>query len=77
MTKLDLHYATSTGALHTTVMFAEISLRVALQSEFTDNKHYLRREMEEVLEMLQKALAEHRARDNEVNKSIWTRGDAA
>ena len=72
MTDLDLHYATSTGALHSVVMFAEISLRVALQSEFTDNKHYLRREMEETLAMLQRALKEHRERDDAVNaKSIW------
>lgn len=71
-TDLDMHYAISTGALHTAVMYAEISLRVALQSEYTDNKHYLRREMEEVLRDLQRALAEHRVRDDAVNaKLLW------
>lgn len=61
---LDVHYAISTGALHTAVQYAEISLRVALESEWTDNKHYLRREMQDVLEMLQDALRRHKERND-------------
>lgn len=71
MTDLDTHYAVSTGALHTAVMYAEICLRVALENKHNAGRAYFEHEMEETLVMLQKALKAHRERDDAVNAKLF------
>lgn len=61
MSDLLTHYAQSTGALSANLIYAETSLRVALQCNRTEAG--LRRSMVELLGSVERAVAEHKARE--------------
>ncbi len=62
MSDLIAHYAGSTGRLHGSVIYAEIVLRVALESKRMSPRR-LRESMKLALDSLQRTLAEQKASD--------------
>lgn len=62
MSDIALHYARSTGSLHAAVIYAEISLRVALENP-NNSPARLRERMTTVLAEMRAALFEQASRE--------------